>query len=532
MKKIFFVFRCLLLFTLLPVFSFSQKAVCDLLIKNGKIIDGTGNSWYYADLAIKDGRIIAIGRLDSFYATRSIDVGRQIVAPGFIDVHTHIEGDEVKNPEASNFIYDGVTTVVTGNCGSSEIPLRNYFKMIDSLHLSVNVASLVGHGSIREQVMGRVNRLPTTEEMNKMKLLVDEAMQDGALGLSTGLIYIPGTFSKTDELITLAAVTVPYGGVYTSHIRDEGDSVVQAVKEAIQIGRVNKMPVQISHYKISGQHNWGRSKETIPLVIQAREEGIDVTIDQYPYTASSTSLSTLFPEELLADGKDSVNARLQRPEIRKKTVEHLLARLSKRKLTHFNYTVIASYEYDSTLNGLSIEQANLKMKRKHTAVQEAELIIDMMLNGGAGMVFHGISEDDVKNIMQYPYNMIASDASIRVMNEGHPHPRGYGTNARVLSKYVREEKIISLEEAVRRMTSLPALKFNLNDRGLLRPGMAADIVVFDPLQVKDLSTFENPHQYTKGFSYVVVNGKLTLDQGMHTGIRAGKVLKGIGNKIK
>jgi N-acyl-D-amino-acid deacylase len=520
------VYRILLLFQLIPVFSFAQITTCDLIISNGKILDGTGNSWYYGDVAIKDGKIFAIGKLDTITASRRIDVNHQIIAPGFIDVHTHIEGDEVKSPEAANFLFDGVTTVITGNCGSSFMPLRDYFKLIDSLGLSVNIASLAGHNTIREQVMGRVNRPPSPIEMQSMKLLVEEAMKDGALGFSTGLIYIPGTYSKTEEIIELAAVASQYGGLYASHIRDEGDSVVQAVKEAIEIGRVNKMPVQVSHYKISGQHNWGRSKETIPLIVQARQEGIEVTIDQYPYTASSTSLSTLMPDELLADGKDSVNARLSRPEIRKKTVSYLLARLSKRKLNHFNYTVIANYPYDTSLNGLSIEKANLKLGRKHTAEREADLIIDMMMNGGAGMVFHGMSEEDVKNIMKYPYNMIASDATIRIPGMGHPHPRGYGTNARVLGKYVREEKIITLEDAVRRMTSLPAQKFNLTGRGLLLPDMFADIVVFDPEQVKDLSTFEMPHQYSTGFSYVVVNGRLVIDQGKHTGVRSGSILKG------
>ena len=520
------MYRYLFLFILLPFFSFSQVPICDLIITNGKILDGTGNSWYYGDVAIKDGKIFAIGKLDTISAIRRIDVTHQVIAPGFIDVHTHIEGDEVKSPEAANFLYDGVTTVITGNCGSSFMPLRDYFKLIDSLRLSINIASLVGHGTIREQVMGRVNRAPSPEEMQGMKLLVEEAMKDGALGISTGLIYIPGTFSKTEEIIELAEVASQYGGLYASHIRDEGDSVVQAVKEAIQIGRVNKMPVQVSHYKISGQHNWGRSKETIPLIVQAREEGIDVTIDQYPYTASSTSLSTLLPDDLLADGKDSVNARLSRPEVRKKTVAYMLARLAKRKLNHYNYTVIANYPHDTSLNGLSIEKANLKLGRKHTAGHEAELILDMMLNGGAGMLFHGMSEEDVKNIMKYPYNMIASDATIRIPGIGHPHPRGYGTNARVLGKYVRDEKIISLEEAVRRMTSLPAQKFNLKGRGLLLPGMFADIVVFDPEQIKDLSTFEMPHQYSTGFSYVVVNGRLVIDQGKHTGVRSGSILRG------
>jgi N-acyl-D-amino-acid deacylase len=285
------------------------------------------------------------------------------------------------------------------------------------------------------------------------------------------------------------------------------------------------LPVQISHFKLSGQQNWGRSKETIPMVMQARQQGLDVTIDQYPYTASSTSLSTLLPDWVLADGRDSINARLKNPKIREEVKQYMLQKLAKRKLQHFSYPVVAYFEADTTLNGKSIEQVNLSKGNPHTAVSEAEVIIQMMEQGGAGMVFHGMSEDDVKTIMQYPFNMFASDASIRIYQQGNPHPRGYGTNARVLGKYVREEKVIELEEAIRRMTSLPATKFRLKDRGLLLEGMAADIVIFDEKTVIDRSTFDQPHQYSSGFSYVLVNGQITVNEGQHTGVRAGKALR-------
>jgi len=513
---------------IIPFFLKAQDKTYDFLFYNGKIIDGTGNSWYYGDLAVKDGKIAAIGKLLPSQAKKAIDVKGRIIAPGFIDVHTHIEGDEVKSPEAANFIYDGVTTVITGNCGSSNLPVSEYLHMLDSLQLSVNVATLVGHGSIREMVMGRTIQRPSKDKLDEMVHLVEAAMQEGAFGLSTGLIYVPGTYAQTDEIIQLAAVANRFGGLYVSHIRDEADSVVQAVEEAIQIGRVNQMPIQISHYKISGQNNWGRSAETLPLLERARKEGIDVTIDQYPYTASSTVLNTLLPDKLLADGKDSLTERLKNPIIREHTIQFLLTRLKKRKLRHFSYTVIANYPADTTLNGLSIEHANLKLGRKHTAVQEAETILDMVGKGGAAMIFHGMSEQDVQAIMKYPFNMIASDATIRIPGLGHPHPRGYGTNARVLSKYVREEKIISIEEAVRRMTSLPAQKFRLKNRGLLLPGMVADLIVFDSEKIKDRSSFEQPHQYSEGMEYVLVNGKLVVDQGRHTGIRSGMVLYGPG----
>lgn len=503
--------------------AFAQDA--DIVIRNGKILDGTGNSWFYGDVAVKNGKIIKVGKSLPIKGIKEINAQGLIVAPGFIDVHTHIEGDEVKNPLASNFIYDGVTSVVAGNCGSSRIDLAKYFTMIDSMKLAINVASLIGHNDVRRAVVGNANRDVTPDELEKMKAIVDKAMKDGAVGLSTGLIYIPGTYTKTPEIVELAKVAAKYNGVYASHMRNEGDSVTQAIDEALTVGREAKIPVEISHFKLSGQQNWGRSTQTVAMIEDARRKGLDVTIDQYPYTASSTSLSTLIPEELLSDGADSVRARLSNPAIRKYASEQMLKSLKRRKLKHFSYAVVASYNADSTMNGKSIEQINLLMGRKHKAKDEAETIMDMQMKGGAGMVFHGMSEDDVKYIMKYPFNMFASDASIRVFNQGVPHPRGYGTNARVLAKYVRDEHVISLEEAVRRMTSLPAQKFNLNDRGLLKEGYAADIVIFNPDEVKDNSTFDQPHQYTSGFKYVLVNGKTALENGVQLNERNGQVLK-------
>ena len=520
--------KWLYLLILFPATLFAQEPACDILIRNGKVIDGTGNSWFYADVAVKDGKIARIGKTLNIAATKTIDAKGKIDAPGFIDVHTHLEDDEIKDPNATSFILDGVTTCITGNCGSSNVDIGKYLTWIDSLKLSINVATLVGHNDVRKAVMGRANRDASTSEMQQMEAIVNKAMSDGAVGLSTGLIYIPGTYTKTPEIVSLAKIAAQYKGVYASHMRDEGDSVTEAIEEALTIGRQANIPVQISHFKLSGQHNWGRSKQTVPMIEAARKEGIEVTIDQYPYTASSTSISTLIPDEILADGQDSIKARLQRPEIRKMVINSMLARLKKRKLKHFSYAVVANHAADTSYNGKSIEQINLLKGRKHKAKNEAETVIDIMMAGGASAVFHGMGEEDVKRIMQYPFNMFASDASIRVLNAGMPHPRGYGTNARVLSKYVREEKVISLEEAIRRMTSLPAQKFQLKDRGLLREGYAADILVFDEMEVKDLSTFEKPHAYSKGFHYVLVNGILTVDEEKHTGNRAGKALYGPG----
>ena len=518
------------LFLLLLFPLFTQAQTCDLLITNGKIMDGTGNNWYYGSVAIKDGKIIGIGRNISFTATKAIDAKGMIVAPGFIDVHTHLEGDEIKDPEAKSFIYDGVTTCVTGNCGSSHVDIGKYLHWVDSLKTSINIATLVGHNDVRKAVMGRANRDATPEELKKMETIVDKAMKDGAVGLSTGLIYIPGTYSKTDEIVALAKVAAKYNGLYASHMRDEGDSVTQAIEEALTIGREAKIPVEISHFKLSGQQNWGRSKITVPMIEAARKEGIEVTIDQYPYTASSTSISTLIPDEILADGQDSIKARLENPATNKYVVKSILARLKKRKLKHLSYAVIAYFSPDTTYNGKSIEQINLMMGRKHKAKEEAQTVIDIMKRGGASAVFHGMGEEDVKRIMKYPFNMFASDATIRVLNAGMPHPRGYGTNARVLGKYVRVDKVLTLEEAIRRMTSLPAQKFQLADRGLLKTGFAADIVIFDENEVQDVSTFDKPHAYSKGFHYVIVNGQLTVDNEKHTGVRSGKALFGPGKQ--
>ncbi len=520
MRKIFFL--------LLFFYSATKAQQVDVLIKHAKLIDGTGNSWIYADIAVKDGKIAAIGHLNNYSANKIIDATGLIAAPGFIDVHTHIEGDERKNPYASNFIYDGVTTVITGNCGSSNVDIKKYFLMLDSVKTSINITTLIGHNDVRKAAMGSANRDPSAAEMLQMESIVEQAMKDGAVGFSTGLIYIPGTYSKTEEVVGLAKVAAKYNGVYASHIRNEGDSVTEAIEEALHIGRENKMPVEISHFKLSGQNNWGRSKETLPMIIKAREEGLDVTIDQYPYTASSTNLGTLLPDWVLADGQDSINARLNDPQQLKVVVDYMIERLKKRKLKHFSYPVVAYFRADTTLNGKSIEEVNLIKGKKHTAREEALTVCDMIKQGGAGMVFHGMSDDDVKTIMKYPYNMFASDAGIRLFGVGSPHPRGYGTNARVLSKYVRDEKVISLEEAIRRMTSLPAQKFQLKDRGLIREGYAADIVLFDEKEVKDNSTYEKPHQYSTGFKYVLVNGRICVEDGKQNETRSGKVLYGPG----
>jgi N-acyl-D-amino-acid deacylase len=517
------------LFLLLMPCTLSAQGNFDIIIRNGKIIDGTGNSWYYSDLAIKGGKIVSIQKHITGSATRELNAGGLMVAPGFIDVHGHLETSIFDRPTADNYIYDGVTTVITGNCGGSADNLQDFFRRIDSAGVSINIASLVGHNTVRRLAMGEDNRLASGTEQQKMEQLVRDAMAQGAIGLSTGLIYLPGMYSNTEEVVGLAKAAAAYNGVYASHIRNEENKVVEAINEAVDIGKAANMPVEISHFKVSGRSNWGRSKETLALIEQARKEGYDVTIDQYPYTASSTNLGVRLPDWALGGGADSLKARINNPEQHKQIIAGMLDQLKKYNYKNYSYAVVAYHTADTSLNGKSITEINHLKGRKSKARQEAETILDMMLAGGAQMIYHGMDEGDVQYIMKYPYNMVGADAGVAT-GKGMPHPRGYGSNARVLGRYVREEKIISLEEAVRRMTSLPAQKFQFKDRGMLREGMAADIVVFNEKEVIDLSTYEKPHQFSKGFAFVLVNGKLVIDDAHHTGVKSGIVLYGPGKK--
>jgi N-acyl-D-amino-acid deacylase len=521
--------KLLFLIFLMPAILSAQNNA-DIIIRNGKVIDGTGNSWYYGDIAVKEGKIIAIGKLTHYTAPKVIDAKKLIVAPGFIDVHGHIESGIFDQPTADNYIYDGVTTVVTGNCGGSAGNLKRFFYRIDSLHPSINVASLIGHNTVREQVMKRDNRLPTQAEQRTMDSLVEQAMKEGAIGLSTGLIYIPGAFANTAEVVSLAKAAGRYNGIYASHIRNEENSAVEAINEAIQVGKEANVPVQISHFKIGGKGNWGKSPVTLGLIEQARKGGWDVTIDQYPYTASSTNLGVRLPEWALAGGQDSIKARLRNPAIRAQIKKEMLQQLYRYKFKNYSYAVVANYSADSSYNGKSITAINQLMGRKSKASYEAETIMDMVENGGAQMVYHSMHEEDVKYIMKYPFCMAGADAGVPVPGKGMPHPRGYGTNARILGRYVRDGKVISLEEAIRRMTSLAAQKFQLKDRGLLKEGMAADIVIFDEATVHDKATFEQPHQYSVGFQYILVNGKLVVEKGKHTKTRSGVALYGPARK--
>ncbi len=517
--------RLLSLLTCIFIYSGTLMAQeYDILLLNGKIINGTGNAWYYGDLGILDGRIAAIGNLGDKTARKRIDVQQKVIAPGFIDVHGHIEGSIFRRPTADNFIYDGVTTIITGNCGGAADDLNEFFRQLDSAGVSINVASLAGHNTIRRQAVGLEN-IPVTEmHQRKMDSLMAKAMQDGAVGLSTGLIYLPGMYASTAEVVSLAKVAAAYGGVYASHIRSEGGKVAEAIDEAIEIGRQAGLPVQISHFKVAGRANWGRSAETLGYIKKARAQGYDVTIDQYPYTASSTSLNTQLPDWAQSGGLDSIRKRLADPVIKERIEKEMLANLKKNKYPNYSYAVVARHQADSSYNGKSITEINGMKGKKNNVKQEIKTVLELIDAGGAQMIYHSMNEEDLRHFMVYPHNMVGADAGVSD-GSGMPHPRGYGSNARILGRYVRDEQLISLEEAIRRMTSLAAQKFNLPSRGLLMEGKAADIVVFDPTTITDKSTFTRPHQFSEGFDIILVNGRLVLENGKHTGERSGQVLR-------
>lgn len=507
-------------FTLL-VSQFASASDYDLILQNGRVIDGMGNPARLDDVGIRDGRIVAVGRLGT-NADQVLDVSGLIVAPGFIDVHTHAE-NILEIPSAENFIRMGITTLVLGNCGSSEVNVGKFFEEVAMTNVAVNVATLLGQGSLRDQVMGgSFDRPPTEPEMRQMKALVRQAMEDGALGLSTGLIYLPGTFTKTDEIIELARVVGDYGGIYTSHMRDEGDQILEAMQEVYTIAREANLPAHVSHLKLGGHKNWGRTNEVLQAIEQARAEGLDVTQDVYTYTASSTSIGSLIPEDAREGGK--FKERMADPKFRTGVIERMKTRAAERG-TDFSYAVIASYEHDPKLNGLSIAEAANRTRHDNSIEAQIETILDIQLYGGASGVFHAMNENDLRAFMCQPNTMFAADSSVRKWQYGVPHPRGYGNNARVLARYVREEHLLTLEDAIRRMTGLPATTFKLRDRGVIRPGAWADIVVFDPAKVQDNATFEQPHQYATGFRLVLVNGQKVVESDRYTGARPGAVVR-------
>ncbi|HUH12827.1 MAG TPA: D-aminoacylase [Longimicrobiales bacterium] len=508
----------------------AQQQPYDLLLQGARVVDGTGNPWYRADIAIRGDTIVAIGHNLDGAARRTVDVSGDVVAPGFIDVHTHARRGIDQVPTAANYIRQGVTTVIEGPDGSSPLPIAEFLAGLDALPKSVNIATFIGQGSVRSEVIGSEDRPATPAELARMRALVEQGMREGAFGLSSGLFYVPGTFTPTEEVIELAKVAGRLGGIYISHMRDEASGLLASVRETIRIGEEGGLPTQMTHHKVVGPGNWGASTETLRLVDEARARGVDVTIDQYPYTASSTSIaSALLPAWALEGGRRATLERLADPATRArvKAASTDIIRLERGGGDPENVQ-IARCDWDPSLAGQDLAQVTRMRGMEPTLENAAEAVLWITEQGGCQGIFHAMTEDDLERILRHPTTMVASDGEIPIFGERHPHPRSYGTFARVLGLYVRERGTLPLEEAVRKMTSLPAQRLGLTDRGLLRPGMRADLVVFDPATVRDRATFEDPHRYAEGVSLVMVNGEVVLDGEEVTQARPGRVLWGPG----
>jgi N-acyl-D-amino-acid deacylase len=492
----------------------------DLVIRRGRLIDGTGSPPVAGDLAVRGDRVAAIGQFTG-KGRVEIDARGHVVAPGFIDVHTHSE-DIASLPVAENFIRMGVTTIVTGNCGGSKAAVAEFFDSLVKARVALNVATLIGHNTVRGQVMGgSFARPPTPAELEQMCALVDRAMKEGAVGLSTGLIYLPGTFARTDEIVALAKVAARHGGIYVSHMRHENTRILEALDELTTIAREAQIRAEVSHLKLSGPNAWGRADEIIAYLNRARAGGLAITHDQYAYTASSTGIGTLIAAEFREGGATRFRERLADPATKARMMAGMRETIATGKRGDYTYAVIASFRADPRLNGLTVPQAAKLVRGSDTLDDQIETILDIESRGGAQGVFHNMNETDLQKFLRQPHTMIASDSGVRKFGEGVPHPRGYGNNARVLGRYVRELKLLPLEEAVRKMTSLPARTFRLHGRGELKAGAVADIVIFDPDKVSDPSTFNAPHHYATGFSEVIVNGVPVIRAGALTEARPG-----------
>ena len=533
-----------------------------MLIKYGRIIDGAGNPWYKADVGVKDGKIYAIGKLQNIDSKIIIDASGHIVSPGFIDAHSHGDYNTLIYRDMENVTHQGITTIVAGQCGSSPAPLSDlireeaqkssdanlpeeielkltwssfneYLVEEEKDKLGANVAHIVGHGAIRAAAMGYEARAPTIDELEKMRQYTAEAMKSGAYGISTGLIYPPGIYAETEEIIELAKVAAQYNGVYDSHIRGEGKTLMKALEEALEIGYKANIPVQISHHKIASQTIWGSSVQTLEMFEKAREKGLDVTLDQYPYKAGSTSLMTLLPPWAHDGGREKALERLRDPDLRarmKKEIkegiegwENFAGELGWENV----YVTSVISEENKHLEGLNM----VDISKKRGAKDEFTALYELLLEekGAAGMVIFYGDEDDVKRIMKHPLHMVGTDAGCCTVEgpfcRGKPHPRHYGTYPKILGRYVREEGTLTWIEAIRKMTSFPAQRFGILDRGLLRPGMWADITIFNPETVIDRATYKDPHMFPAGIPYVIVNGGLTISEGKYTGNRSGITLR-------
>ena len=502
-----------------------------VILAGGSVYSGADSQPVITDIGITGNTISVIGDLSGHDADLRVDVTGLAVAPGFIDIHSHAVRDEPDEgifrwPDAENLIRQGVTTVVGGPDGGSPLPVSDTLAAIEASPASVNFATLVGHGSVRSLIIGEDDRPPTEEELQRMRAEVATAMQAGAFGLSSGLIYPPGRFATTEEVIELAKVAAEYGGVYISHMRQEGLDLLKSVAETIRIGEEGGLPTQLTHHKVVGAPMWGKSVDTLAMVDAAIERGVDVSIDQYPYTASSTNLTILFPGWSLDGGREALLERLADPEQRHKAQQQIVYRIETDRGGNDPANVaLANCPHDTSLNGLNLSQVLRQQERDVTMENAADLLMELVEAGNCSAVFHAINEEDVRRIMQHPVTMVSSDGGIEAPTERVPHPRNYGTFARVLGHYVRGQGVLPLHTAIHKMSRLPAERIGLGDRGRIEVGAIADILVFDPDTVIDNATFEDPHQYASGAHHVFVSGEAVLLDETMTGARPGQVLR-------
>lgn len=524
----------------------------DLVINDGLVVDGSGNPWWRADIGISDGKVAEIGRLNHTKTKQHISARNKVVCPGFIDMHTHSDLMLLRYPEAEVKIRQGVTLEVLGVDGLSVMPIKpedrpvwrrrlrgllgdpeiewtwrtvnDYLTVLEQARPALNVVSMVGHGTIRIMAMGFDNRSPTNEEMNRMKCLVAESMEEGAFGLSSALNVAPGQYADEEELAALASVSAQYGGFYMTHIRSESDGLLESFEEAVRIGSTGSSPVHISHHKAAGSRNWRKVVKTLERIDRLRENGFDITCDQYPYLSGAFALDTLLPPWIHDGGLERCLRRLQDMQVRKQLIEEMnkinTQRENMTQWSNWDHSFVTWVRSDKNQShvGKSLQQiADTRGVDPYTAM--FDLLVEEDL-GVSAVVFFGL-EDDLRLVLQHPATMIGSDGIFA----SNPHPRLYGTFPRILGHYVREEKVLRLEDAVRKMTSLPAQRLGLLNRGLIREGGWADLTIFDPQNVLERSTYEDPICYPEGIETVIVNGVIALKDGVLTGLRAGQVLR-------
>ena len=520
--------------TLLPVVFLLIIVACtnnhqpdkvDILISGGTIFIDDSAKLVQLELGITQNKIVYLGKEFLGEAGRIIDATGLIVAPGFIDMHTHLD-PLMRIPDAKSHLMQGATTALGGPDGGGPWPFAPYLDSLDELSLGINVAYLVGHNKVRKSVMDMDNRAPTPQELELMKEHIQNAMDAGAFGISTGLKYLPGAFSTVQEVIDLSRVASANGGIYTSHLREEGLGLIDGVQEAIVIGREADIPIVLTHHKAIGMPVWGKSVITLAMVDSARKLGIDVMMDQYPYTASYTGISVLIPAWARAGGQEAFVLRAEDPILRDSILGGIEFNiLNDRGGGDLRRVQLAKTPWDESLSGKTLQDWAVREGMEPNEKSGALLVLKAQLSGGGTAIYHAMDEQDVERIMQHPMTMIGSDGRLTNLNEGWPHPRWYGTFPRVLGEYVREKGVLDLPTALRKMTSMPADRLGLTDRGRLKVGHIADITIFDANTIVDNSKFTDPHHYPTGVRYVLVNGVVTIDNGQMTDQRAGKVLR-------